>query len=508
MALIFKKNILIILVLLFSVITGYFYNNRSFHFRFVDEEDNFTIGKYLSKGEILYDDIITNHQPLTYIFSSIIQNYTNPNSVYSLLIRYRQAEIIWSVIWSILLVFYFGIGAFIAILIYGLTKFYLLGDLFLAEAQIVYPLLFLTGIVIFHKKELKKLELIFIGICFALALFLLSPLWLAITFLLMIFLYKNRHKLIHNLGLMSLGFILPVLLIYQFTSLIGYFYYTFYINLVYTVPGYHQEPWLITAIRAFFTPFMALLSQREGPTAIIIKLLSLLLIISMIILIFRKKYFLVAGIFILLGLSNIRFINPGDQEYTGFHLLPWYAILIFVTSLLSIEVFKKNNIIVKILISLILTLTIGLSINFVRSDLFQRKNMLSDYNVNYSTAINRGDAVRSMKDTGDTLFVSPNAWLIYWQSDIDHLPKLYGYYTWMSGIPKIHNAVLEAFEKNPPAFFYCENCQGLDLEKFLDKYIELKNYGNKSFLYVIKSKVGKLTDKQLEQLKFYGFSFN
>ncbi len=504
-----KKKILIAFAFLFLLTSGYFYNNKALDFRFVDEEDNFAIGKYLAKGEMLYDDILTNHQPLTYIFSAFIHKFTNPNSVYVLITRHRQFEIIWSTAWSLLLIFYFGLGAFIAVFIFELTKIYLLGNLFLSEAQTIYPLLIITGLAVFsYKRRLKSLELILLGICFGIVLLMLSPLWPALTLLLIFLLLKQRENLLHTMGYILVGLLLPVSILFKFTSFPGYLNYIFSINLTYTIPSYHNESWIISISKALLTPVLALFSQDIGPMAIIIKLLGVLLIVNIVFLVFKKQLLLAISILILLGLCNIRFIFPGTQGYEGFHLLPWYAMLVFIVSILSVELFWKSNIILKVLNPLVIILLVGLSINFLQADLFQKKNMTDSYNINYSTVINRGDAVKVMKEAGDTLFVSPNAWMIYWQGDIDHLPKLYGYYTWMSGVPEIHSAVLDAFSKNPPTFFYCENCKGLDLEKFLSGYIEIKNNGNLSMLYVLKSKIPRLTKEQLAQLSFYGFSIN
>ncbi len=506
-----KKKFLLFFIIPLLVITGYFYNNKALNFRFVDEEDNFVTGKYLSKGEILYDDIITNHQPLTYVFSALIHKYTNPNSVYVLLVRHRQFEIIWSIAWSVILIFYFGLAAFFAVLIYEFTKVYLLGNLFLSEAQIVYPLMLIAGLAVFNKRRLKALEFIFIGVCFGIALFLLSPVWPALVFLLILLLYSQRHKFRYALGFILVGIILPVLIIFKFSSLSGYLHYTFFVNLIYTIPSYHNESWVITASKAFLTPVLALFSQNNGPTGIVIKLFSVLLIANAVFLLIKKRYIQTIIIFILLGLSNIRFITPGSQEYEGFHLLPWYALFIFLISIFSFKTLKEDNLILRVFNPLVIIILLGLSISFAQKDLFPKgdfshKDVMKDYDKNYSTAINRGDAVKVMKEKGDTLFVSPNAWIVYWQADIDHLPKLYGYYSWMSGIPKVHTAVLNTFSKNPPAYFYCENCKGLDLEKFLEKYVEIKNHGNTSFLYVLKSKIPNLKRDQLEQLKYYGFT--
>lgn len=502
------KKLILFLTLLPLLILGYFYKTHAFSFRFVDEEDNFAIGKYLLRGEVLYDDIITNHQPLTYIFSSFVQNYTNPNTTYLLISKHREAMIIWSVVWSLFLVFYFGLGALIVVFIYELTKIYLLGNLFLAEAQVVYPLMFLLGLVIFSKDKLNRWELFFLSFCFSLSVFLLSPIWPTLALLFFILLYQQKRNLVPALAHILTGAILPLLIVYKFTSIPGYFS-SIYLNLVYTVPGYQSQSWLTTSLKAFLTPILAFSPIDAGPTISVTRVFSLLLVINLLVLVNNKKYFKATVIFISLGLTNLRFVEPGDQLYSGFHLLPWYVSLIFLTSLLLVDNFReKPHWLLKLVNVGLIIFVAGLSLNFTRTDLFHKRNVLSDYNLNYSTHTSRGEAIRIMKDQGDTLFVSPNAWLVYWQSDVDHLPKLYGYYAWMAGIPKVHSAILEAFENSPPAYFYCENCQGLDLARFLDKYTEIKIHGLCSMLYVLNTKILKLTKNQLDQLKFYGFSFN
>jgi hypothetical protein len=109
-----------------------------------------------------------------------------------------------------------------------------------------------------------------------------------------------------------------------------------------------------------------------------------------------------------------------------------------------------------------------------------------------------------MKQPSDALFVSPDAWLVYWQSDTNHIPKLFGYYAWMAGIDQIHEKVIQTFSSNPPTFFFCENCPNPDLGQYLNKYIEVRRYGGETNLYVLPEKFKNLTPVQKNQLRFYG----
>lgn len=480
------------LALIFLILTGYFYSDKALSFRFVDEEDNFVFGGYLVQSEKLYDDLISNHQPLTFILSAGVQKFTNPNSIFLLLNRHRQTLIVWSAVWSLSLIYYFGIPALILVILFELTKIYLLGNLFLAESLVVYPFLFLIGMAFFIQRRLSQAELFLFGECLGLTFFLLSPIWPAIIFAALYLIFRERSQLIKSLVPILLGFLIPTLAVFTYSSLSGYVYYLF-VNLTYTVPAYQTEPLLISFLKSLFTPLWSFLPSPLTPTLWVIRILLLLLLLVLIR--FLKK---VLPVFILLGLTNLRFVPPGTEGYAGFHILPWYAAFIFVC-LMFLRINRIN------LLSLVLLILWTLS--FARTGLFLKADKQQDYFINYSTFEDLGRAIKIMKGSGDTLLVSPNAWLIYWNSDIDHLPQLYGDYTWMVGFPPLHNKVLQAFDKNPPTFFYCENCPGLDLGKYLLKYAEVNKNKGSTMLYVLKSKVRTLSSQQINQLNYYNFSF-
>ncbi len=479
---------------------GYFQRNIIFSFKFVDEEYNFAIGRYLTKNEILYDDIITNHQPITHILSGLIQKYTKPNTTYLLIDRHRTAIIIWSTIWALFLTAYFGWTAFLFVLIYELTKSQLLGNLFLAETLTTYPLVFLIGLTCFKKSKLVGWELILAGICLALLTFLLGPIWPVLGLITLLLLYKQRDHLKFTLFYLALGVLPIILLVFKYSSLSEYLKIYLYANLIYTVPNYHNaynESWASTIIKAVIAPILSLTIPDTNSALLVTKVLSLLLIISLIYLILKKKYLRAAVFFLLLGLTNIRFVEPGKGHYVGFHLLPWYASLIFISTALFI---KKLKVIYIILVILVL----WASLTYAKSELFIKKDSAKDFMINYSTLTDVGQIIRIIKKPQDSLFVSRDAWLVYWQSDTNHIPKLFGYYTWMAGIPQIHDKVIQTFITNPPTFIYCENCLNSDLGQYLNQYIEVRRYGDKTNLFVLPKRLKNLTQTQKDQIRFYG----
>src|SRR3989344_3313169 len=282
--------------LIFLLFTGYFYREQSLSFKFVDEEDNFVFGKYLSKGEKLYDDLISNHQPLPHIFSGLVHNLTNPNTTYSLLVKHREAVIVWGIIWSLILIYYFKFRALIFIIIYELTKIQLLGNLFLAESFVVYPLLYLSGATFFSHKFSNFLW----GLSFGLCVFLLAPIWPALLLVLALHLKQVKGRIKFSF----LGFLIPLILVLIYSSISGYLYY-FYVNLTFTVPGYQNDPFWLSILKGILSPILAFGNLPQTPTLWVIRICTIILLITVLSL--RSQRSNLVFILLFLGLLNIRF---------------------------------------------------------------------------------------------------------------------------------------------------------------------------------------------------------
>lgn len=486
----------ILLAIFFLGLTSFFYLRQIHHFKFVDEEDNFSIGRYVASGEKIYDDLDTNHQPLTYILSATVQKFFPVDSTYLLISRHRQFMVIWAFAWSLLLIWYFGPSALIFVVIYELTKIQLLGNLFLAESQAVYPLAYLIGSVFFPHKRSAGLELFFWGICFGVTLFLLSPIWPALLMLIVIKTHQGRNHLLRTSFFKDAGILIVTLAVFYSSSFSGYLQQALYDNFKFTIPAYQSEPFVSSALKSFLTPVLAVFPYPATVTLWVIRIGLTILILALL----SKKISLgkSLGLFLLLGLLNLRFIWPGTEGYSGFHLLPWYGAFLFI---LSQAVKFRSRLNVALLIVLL-----GIIVYYSRGSLFLKRDDLADYNINYSTQTSLGEVIKIMKDRNDTLFVSQLSSILYWQSSIDHLPKLYGYYPWLMAVPNLHQGIIKAFENTPPTFFYCDNCRGLDLEKYLTKYDEIKRAsGGGTYLYVLKSKAGGLTNAQRSKLGYYKY---
>lgn len=499
-----SKKFLFILVISLFLLISFFYKDNIFQTKFVDEEYNFAIGRYLTSREILYEDIITNHQPLTHIFSSIVQNTTHPNSTFSLISKHRWTILMWSLVWSLVLVYFFGLSVLIFIIPFELTKSCLFGNLFLAESFLIYPLIFLVGTI--FKNKYNNFHLFIAGLATGSGIFLWGPAWPLLGFLTLI-LFLKQQKNFRLFLFFCLGFLIVTLFVANFTSVLGYLYYYLYTNLTYTVPNYHatyyKEPFIFTIIKSFLTPFLAIFSKNNTSTLWIIRLFLIIIFVNLIPLIKQKRFKEIILIFTILGLLNLRFVNPGS-EYFAAGFLPWYASFIFIGSLLIKKTFEEKRYRkIKLLNMVLIVVTLVVSIKFSYPGLLEKSSPLIDYQINYSTHSEVGTIIKLMRDEADTLFVSNDSWLVYWQSDTNHVPKLFGYYTWMAGISDLNKKVLDTFENNPPTFFYCDNCKDNDLKKYLIKYTDLKQNGNSINLFVLPEKINRLNQSQIDQLKSY-----
>lgn len=500
-----SKRILIFIIFLgFYFSFGFFYKSHLLSSRFVDEEYNFAIGKYLLKNEILYKDILTNHQPLTHILSALVQNISKPDNTFFMVKYHRLFILIWSFAWSTLLVYYFGLAALIFIIFYTLTNSFIFGNLFLAEAIIVYPLCFLTGLILYKKTYLSISELLLGSLSLSLSGFLFGPVLPLLFFLIFLIIFKDKANFRKKIFFMLLGGIPIIILVLKFSSIPGYINYYFYTNLVYTIPQYHSsyynEPWILTISKSLITPVLGLLASGFNTTLTVIKFFSIALLMNLGYLIFTKRLKESLIIFTLLALANLRFVYPGNEHYAaGF--LPWYSLFIFICCFLFMKILHSKGIfLLKIINISIFTLTFILTLKNILPALMAKGDISLNYQTNYSTQSDRAEIIKLLKDKNDTLFTSPDNWIVYWGSDINHLPQLFGYYPWLSGITEVHQNILNQFENNPPAFFYCENCKGLDLEKYLYKYHNLKIDGKDTYLYILRSKIESLSNMEKDKL--------
>ena len=155
-----KKVLALLLVLLVFYVFQLKYLEKSiFNIQFGDEDDNFVTGAWILEGQKLYKDIFFQHQPAATYISAAVQEITKPNSIFLLVKRHRELIYLYSAAAFFLLTFRFGFVGFVTAILYETTKFYLLGNLFLAETLAMPPLLFVIGLIyetVYRREKLSS----------------------------------------------------------------------------------------------------------------------------------------------------------------------------------------------------------------------------------------------------------------------------------------------------------------------------------------------------------------
>src|SRR3989344_780100 len=141
-----KKAFLLFLLLPLWVFLRGIYRDRIGAFGCFDDCFNYMAGHFLLAGKRLYTDIFFNHQPLPAYISAIIQWVSKPEGIYLLIHQHRMFLVYFSIFMNVLLVLRFGLVVFGFSVLYETTKGYVFGERFLAEALIVYPLVYLLGL--------------------------------------------------------------------------------------------------------------------------------------------------------------------------------------------------------------------------------------------------------------------------------------------------------------------------------------------------------------------------
>jgi hypothetical protein len=119
-----------------------------------------------------------------------------------------------------------------------------------------------------------------------------------------------------------------------------------------------------------------------------------------------------------------------------------------------------------------------------------------------------GEAIKGMKNEGDTLFVVPDAWLLYYQGDIKNNNKMVNFYGWMSLVWELNDLVIVKFKNSPPTFFYCDCDEKYVYNYAGENYHQMIRDGSKTPLWVLNEKYNSLGDHQKDKLRFFHFEID
>lgn len=497
------KNKWLWLSFLAFVLLNYFYFSHLFAFRFVDEEDNLVLGYFVLQGEKIYSDLFSHHQPFAYLISALFQLITQPKDIYSLIFEHRLFMIFWSLIWIGGLIWRFREKVIAPLFIFEISKFFLLGNLFLSESIAVYPIVYLVLFLIEKNIRVKKYEHGFVGLCVGLVAMLLAPMW-PFLFFYTAFLYWFKKLSKHDIRNFLIGFFIPIVIAIPFINLYYYFHNAFYINYKYYIPQSAEEKMPMALIKAFLSPITIYLHRFDlQSSGLILQLIGVWFVGAIVGLIIERKWKILSVIIILLTLANIRYYTPGLEYKAGFHEIIWYSLFILLSLYFGSEfignLLKKTNVV----IIGALVITMGISIWSTQS-LFSIHNRQADFNKNYEAPLVFGQAIKAMGQPSDTLFVAPDEWLLYIEGDVKNNNRMVNYYPWMSLVWEIHDYVEDNFSKNPPQFFYCD-CDSQTVLSYSENYRQMIRNGALTPLWISKEKFNSLNGEQRDKLRALNF---
>ncbi len=505
----------LLVTLVFTVIY-LIYRRVLFTFSFTDEGDNISIGKFLLHGKILYRDIFSQHQPLTYYFSAIVQKVTKPDNLYLVVKRHREAIIFYSFLWSILLTIRFGLGLIFPIIIYELIKYYLLGHLFLAETIVVYPLIFLILSVwmLFKGNKLTKFDNIIASLSIFWASFNLLPA-APVALVLGLYLFFKQRKELWKIISLGLPLMITTLVLFLFIPFYYYFEGTIWANIFFYIPKSSsvafdvREPFYFRLLKIPFYPLQVLFNLTN-PFFQALALIFIIFLVFLIMFAKKNKKNLLFTLFLLtvLFISNLRSPVGSGIYFHAFHSLPYVGLLIFLPFIIvQDEIFSDNK------KKFLLFLLLGSFFIFNRNLFYWEKiDPVETQYIQFSKVFDASIAFKTLADKDDTLAVIPYEEILYWLPDVDLSTRFLFYSSWAYVVPKFRNEITEGLVKNKPTFIYWYRQEYLGVENplfpFLDDndYVNLPRDATFSGVYINKNKVKDITEEEWKTLQYYRYN--
>ena len=460
LAMLGKTKVLLVLLLVpFWIYLRGIYRDRLGAFGCFDDCFNIVAGYFLGQGKHLYSEIFFNHQPLPAYISFLIQQFYQPQSIYELIYRHRMVLIGFFALADVFLVLRFGIVGFAFALLYETTKGFLFGERFLAESMIVYPLVYLFGLM--WQKKRYWFEPVLVAIAAWFVVFSREPYVPLAIFLLALFRSKFAWLIFILLSAVTL-------------SVHNIFAYWFNIVTV-NAGAVALSPWV------FFYP----LTVFFGGTWNVFRWIEVILSALLLVLSLRALRRAVL-IFIVLALANIRPVEPGMLYYATFHHLVYYALLIASVVFL----WKRSYLLIAPLVLF--------AVLSPQSYLQERVDRADQFGIGYGHYIMQGEIIRRLSDPTNTLFLELWDDLIYWQAKLPSAYKYSWYTSSMANFSMYRNAREEMFAANPPDFYYgqCSDMQVSLPQNLQSDYIRLTQGGTPTCIFVKKAIVSQIPDNR------------
>ncbi len=474
-----------------------------------DDCMNINAGYFLQYGRNLYSEIFFNHQPNLAYLSYFVQILTTPQNLYELLLRHIQAVLLWSFLFNILIVYRFRLSGIFFVIIFEFSKYYLFGYKFLAESFIVYPMVYMTGIVLYKylDKKIQNIENLLGAvftwfIVFSREPFIPSSLLL---FVLLIGVPKEKYKKIAVVVLVFLSIISLTIL-----PMSEYFYSVTSLNFNAIIKNETKEAGLfgIGILNNIFYPIIILLKGQMNDLRILQLGLSSVFITLIIILLRNKKYLISALVILILGVSNIRAVEPGTLFYQAFRMIPWFGMFILTTLILVGNLEIKHKVLKPIFLT---SIVLSIFLFLIHPDSFITKpvDRQSELITNYGQTIQVGEIVRILSIPGNTFYINQNDSLIlsYWQSKRNS-PYKYAVFGYVQpGFEKFKSEREKMMISSPPDFYFGDLnivSNKVRQNEINDSYQLILKESENTGLFVRKSLINSISEKKWQNAEEFG----
>lgn len=478
------------------------YRDRLGAFGCFDDCFNIAGGYFIGLGKRLYSDFFFNHQPIPAYISWAIQTIYQPQSIYELIYRHRMTLIYFFMIADALLVLRFGFAGFAFAMLYETTKGYQFGERFLAEAMIVYPIVYLWGIImsLTNRQRLHWVESILTAVAAWFIVFSREPYVPLGLFLFGVCLWyagKARNIALILFSLLSVGTIM-------FHNPADYWWNVVVAN-AQSVAGAEiraQNLAGVGILSIFTYPFSVFWGGIWNQFRMIEAGVSALLVGLLGWLAFRRQWRVLAVTIIALGLGNIRQVAPATLYYGAFHHMVWYALLIAVVTF----VIPAKAGIQKLLSWFVFFAIVGYAIFSPESYLRERVDRTAEFQIGYSHYSTQGEIIRRLSKPDHTMFIEEWDELIYWQAK---RPSAFRYMWWSSTLAHVpqYRDAKAAMWKNSPPDFYVGLCGREDGTKIslpaivADQYLRLTQNGKPSCVFIRQEVARTITEDQWNTAK-------
>ncbi len=467
-------------------------------------------GYFMTQGKALFSQVWFNHQPFMGYLSYIIQTIFQPINIYELLLRHFQFLMVFSFIASFFIIKRFGWAGLGFVVVYELSKFYIFGNRFLGESLVAYVLVYMVGLIWlkYSDKPIYKVEYIASAIMLWFVLFTREPFSLTALAAYAILLWKPK-EIYKKISLAVLAALTSITLLLQ--PFQEYFYNLFVVTSNATTGNELQNNLAGEGVlKVFFYPlfviFDAFTKQFNEFWMLLTGLCVLFIIASIYVLVVRKKYWFIAVLYLLLGLTNLRYLPFGETYYSAFHIIPWFAMVVFSTWLVILDKFGQYK---KFCIPLV-TIFIGVFILYMTQPNTFFKHPADpqrDLLVNYGEVMNVGSIVNTLSAPQNTLFIdragaNDSMALAYFTAQ---RPSSYAYswYVYFApGYPRYTQARGKMFQVSPPDFYY-SGAIDKDVKK---NYQQLFINNKPSKLYVKKAVYQKISQDRFQKAKEHGLT--